>query len=228
MPLQKRSSYALTVDCVIFGFIQGELKVALIERKKAPFVGSWALPGGFVTDDETVEEAARRELQEETGINDIYLEQFQVFSKPDRDPRGRVVTVGFFALIAADTIDLVATADAASAQWYPAYDLPQLAFDHAQIYAKALEALRIAIQIKPLVFELLPQHFTLTMLQHIYEQILGVTLDKRNFRKKIANMEFIELTKATTQGSQHRPARLYRFNHKRYAKNYSLMPYSIY
>lgn len=217
---KNRSHYALAVDCVIFGYAQGKLKVALIERKNEPFKGSWALPGGFVEGDETVEQAAARELQEETGVHDIYLEQFHVFSEPQRDPRGRVITVAFFALIAADKIELEATADAADAQWFYAYDVPNLAFDHAQMYGKALEALRNAVGMKPLVFELLPKHFTLTMLQQLYEQIFGTTLDKRNFRKQVAELNFVQETKHMTKGGQHRPAKLYRFDVKRYKKSH--------
>lgn len=217
--LSNRTHYPLTVDCVIFGYDGIELKVALIERKKPPFAGNWALPGGFLIGNETVEQAAYRELQEETGIHDVYLEQFHVFSKPDRDPRGHVITIAFFALIASDKIELVATEDAASAQWFSAYKLPKLAFDHDNIYTKALESLRIAITIKPLVFKLLPKYFTLTMLQNLHEQILGTLIDKRNFRKKILKDDFIQETKKTTQGAQHRPARLYKFNKVRYLKN---------
>lgn len=218
--LNDRTHYALSVDCIIFGYRQGQLQVALIERKKSPFVGQWALPGGFVTDDETVEQAAIRELHEETGIHDIYLEQFHVFSNPGRDPRGRVITIGFFAIIPADTIELIATEDAAAAQWFSAYKLPKLAFDHDEIYEQALQALRIAITIKPLLFKLLPKYFTLSMLQDVYEQIVGYQIDKRNFRKKILNEGYILETTKTTQGGQHRPARLYKFSQSHYLKNH--------
>lgn len=221
--LQQRTQYPLTVDCIIFGYDNDQLKVALIERKKPPFVGQWALPGGFLTDQETVEEAAQRELHEETGLHDIYLEQFHVFSDPKRDPRGHVITVAFFALINSEKIELVATEDAARAQWFPAYKLPKLAFDHDAIYEKALHALRIAITIKPLIFELLPKHFTLTMLQNLYEQIVGYVIDKRNFRKKILNEGFVQETKKITKGGQHRPAKLYTFNKKRYHKNNTIL-----
>lgn len=220
LSLQNKSHYALAVDCVIFGYAQGELKVALIERRNEPFKGSWALPGGFVHGDETAEQAAARELQEETGVHDIYLEQFHVFSEPNRDPRGRVIAVGFFALIASDKIELEATADAADAQWFNAYDLPKLAFDHGEMYVHALKALRNAVTMQPLVFELLPKYFTLTMLQQLYEQIFDTILDKRNFRKQVAELSFIQETKKMTQGGQHRPAKLYRFDAKKYAKSH--------
>lgn len=219
--LQNRTHYPVTVDCVIFGYNSMQLQVALIERKKPPFVGNWALPGGFLEGDETVEQAAFRELQEETGMHDIYLEQFHVFSSPTRDPRGHIITVAFFALINSENMELIATEDAAQAQWFSAYKLPKLAFDHDEIYTKALEALRIAITIKPLIFKLLPKYFTLTMLQNVYEEIVGYSIDKRNFRKKMIQENFIQETTKTTSGGPHRPARLYKFN-KAYYRAYTL------
>lgn len=221
--LHQRTQYVLSVDCVVFGYAEGILQVALIERKKAPFKGYWALPGGFVEGDETIEQAACRELQEETGIHDIYLEQFHVFSKPDRDPRGRVITVALFALIASDKIFLSATNDAEQAQWFDAYNLPTLAFDHEKIYSQALQSLRDAVMVKPLIFALLPQKFTLSMLQQVYEQIFNTKLDKRNFRKKILSFPFIQETKQMTQGGSHRPARLYQFNKNRYGSYGSVL-----
>lgn len=220
--LEQQTHYAISIDCVIFGYDATQLQVALIERKKYPFIGQWALPGGFLIGNETVEQAALRELQEETGLHDIYLEQFHVFSKPERDPRGHVITVGFFALIASDKIKLIATQDAAQAQWFSAYKLPKLAFDHDEIYTKALESLRSVILLKPLIFKLIPKEFTLSMLQHVYEQIMGTTLDKRNFRKKMLKNDFIQETTKTTIGGQHRPARLYKFNKSRYIKNQTI------
>lgn len=217
--LIERSQYPLSVDCVVFGYCAGKLQVALIERKKVPFIGAWAIPGGFLIGDETVEEAAFRELEEETGLRDIYLEQFRVFSNPERDPRGRVVSVAFFALINSTQIQLVATEDAARACWWPAYQIPPLAFDHELIYKMAIQALRIAFKTKPIAFELLPQEFTLTEMQRLYEQVHGIAIDKRNFRKKVLKMEFICPTGKTTQGDRHRPAMLYRFSEKRYMKS---------
>ncbi|MBS0628291.1 MAG: NUDIX hydrolase, partial [Verrucomicrobia bacterium] len=214
--MSNRSQYPISVDCVIFGYSEKKLNVALIERKKEPFKGDWAIPGGFLIEDETVEEAAFRELKEETGIHDIYLEEFGVFSHPSRDPRGRVITVAFFALIASDKITLTATEDAASAKWFPIDSIPSLAFDHSEIYAKALNALKEAALIKPLVFELLPKEFTLTMLQNLYAQIFDTTLDKRNLRKKILSLSFIQETSKVTQNEKHRPAKLYQFDRNKY------------
>lgn len=219
MSLAKRTLLPVSVDCVVFGYAEGELKVALIERKKAPFKGSWALPGGFLIGSETVEEAAMRELQEETGIQNIYLEQFHVFSQPQRDPRGRVLTVAFFALVNSDQFELAASEDAAQAVWWPAGNLPSLAFDHQEIYAQAMDSLRISLKNKPLAFQLLPHHFTLTQMQKLYEEIFGTAIDKRNFRKKVLKMDFIRTTGNTTKGGKHRPGMLYRFDYKRYLKS---------
>lgn len=217
--LEKRFHYPVSVDSVVFGYTEGELKVALIERKNEPFLGMWAIPGGFMEGNETVEETALRELKEETGIEGVYLEQFHVFNKPGRDPRGPTITVALFALINSDRCHLIASDDAAKAKWWPAYELPHLAFDHDEIYQKALEALRVAMRTKPLAFELLPKEFTLTHLQDLYEQVFGIKLDKRNFRKKVAKWDFIKASGNKTEGGRHRPAELYRYDAKGFKKN---------
>lgn len=214
--LKARDHYPISVDSVIFGYTEGKLKVALVERKKPPFAGMWAIPGGFMEGEETVEETARRELKEETNIEVSYLEQFHVFNKVGRDPRGPTVTIALFALMAFEECRLVASGDASSAVWWPAYELPVLAFDHNEIYEKALESLRIAVRTRPLAFELLPKQFTLSDLQNLYEQIFHIKLDKRNFRKKISTLTFIEKTGAKTQGGRQRPAMLYQYNAKCY------------
>ncbi|HSX37591.1 MAG TPA: NUDIX domain-containing protein, partial [Chlamydiales bacterium] len=189
--LEERARYPISVDSVIFGLAEGELKIALIERKNPPFMGMWAVPGGFMEGDETVEETALRELQEETGIEKVYLEQFHVFSKRGRDPRGPTLTIALFALIRSDQCKLVAKGDASAAKWWPAYALPPLAFDHDQICAKAIDALKAAMKTRPLAFKLLPKAFTLCQLQSLYEQVFALSIDKRNFRKKIQRMDFI-------------------------------------
>ena len=166
---------------------------------------------------ETVEETALRELKEETGIGDVYLEQFHVFNKPGRDPRGPTITIALIALINSDRCHLIASEDAAKAKWWPAYKLPPLAFDHDEIYVKALEALRVALRTRPLAFELLPKQFTLTHLQDLYEQVFGISLDKRNFRKKVAKMDFIQASGKKTEGGRHLPALLYQYDPKGYA-----------
>ncbi|HSC88133.1 MAG TPA: NUDIX domain-containing protein, partial [Polyangiaceae bacterium] len=162
---------ALTVDCVVFAVDDDGLKVLLIERAAEPFVGHWALPGGFVRVDETTDEAARRELQEETGLRDVFLEQLYTFSSVARDPRERVVSVGHYALVKPSAVE--AGSDASKAQWFDVGELPELAFDHDEIVAVALERLRGKVRYQPLGFELLPNKFTLGQLQRLYESILG-------------------------------------------------------
>lgn len=216
--LAKKTHYPISVDSVIFGYTEGELKVALIKRKNNPFIDMWAIPGGFMEDAEEVEEAARRELKEETGIEDVYLEQFGVFNKAGRDPRGLTVTIAFFALMNSEKCHLIASEDAAEAKWWPAYNLPPLGFDHGEIHSQALAALRIALRTRPLAFELLPKQFTLTHLQDLYEQVFNIVLDKRNFRRKVANMAFVQPTGSKTKGGRQRPAELYRYDAQSYEK----------
>jgi 8-oxo-dGTP diphosphatase len=213
-----RSKYPITVDSVVFGYANGELKVALIERERDPFKGMLAIPGGFMEDQETAEETAMRELKEETGLANIFLEQFHVFSSHGRDPRGRTITIAFFALVDSDQYSMVASEDALQAKWWPAYEIPPLAFHQAEIYQKALEALRVSMKMKPVAYELLPKEFTLTELQLLYEQVFDVKLDKRNFRRKMTKMEFIQSTERKKEGEQHRPAFLYRFDPEIYSK----------
>lgn len=206
---------ALTVDCVVFGFDGTGLQVLLIQRGVEPFLGAWALPGGFVLMDEDLEAAARRELEEETGLKDVYLEQLQTFGTPGRDPRGRVVSVAYYALVQPEQHPPKGDTDASDAAWYPADQMPPLAFDHAEILAAALERLRGKIRYQPVGFELLPQRFTLAQLQALYEAILGRDLDKRNFRKKLLAFDFLMPLEAYAGGS-HRPARLHRFDREKY------------
>jgi 8-oxo-dGTP diphosphatase len=206
---------ALTVDCVVFGFDEGELKLLLIERDLEPFIGKWALPGGFVRVDETLEAAARRELEEETGMRDVFLEQLYTFGAIDRDPRERVVSVAYYALVKLADHTVKAATDARDARWFPAADLPELAFDHSEIAAAALARLRGKVRYEPIGFELLPPKFTLSQLQHLYETVLEAQLDKRNFRKKILGMDLLTPLKERTRDA-HRPAQLFRFNRAKY------------
>ncbi len=214
--LENRSHYPISVDSVIFGYIENQLKVALVKRKKKPFLDMWAIPGGFMEGNETIEETALRELKEETGIENVYLEQFEAFNKRGRDPRGPTITIALFALVSFGHSQLSASEDASEAKWWPVYELPPLAFDHNEIYKKALDSLKVAVRTRPLVFELLPQEFTLKNLQDIYEQLLNIKFDKRNFRKTIAKMDFIQPTGNKTQGQRQRPAMLYKFNSETY------------
>ena len=207
---------ALTVDCVVFGFDEGELKVLLIQRELPPFRGKWAFPGGFVRIDETLEEAARRELQEETGLTKVFLEQLYTFGDLDRDPRERVVSVAYYALVKLSEYSVKAASDARQAAWFCVSDVPKLAFDHDHILEVALQRLKGKVRYQPIGFELLPPKFTLTHLQHLYETVLETQLDKRNFRKKILSMELLEELDEIEQDVAHRAARLYRFDQRKY------------
>ena len=208
---EKYPKPSVTVDIVIFSFIRGELRVLLIKRNNEPFVNQWALPGGFVQQNEKLEAAAARELHEETGLTGIYLEQLYTFGDPGRDPRGWTISVAYFAIVGADhTQKIKAGDDAGDADWLNVYDLPELAFDHARIVAYALQRLRYKLEYTGLGFLLLPQAFTLSELQSVYEIILQEKLDKRNFRKKILGLSIIEETGRLRHGD-HRPAKLYRF-----------------
>jgi 8-oxo-dGTP diphosphatase len=201
---------SVTVDLVIFTLRQDRLQVLLVKRKHWPFEGMWALPGGFIHMDESLEEAARRELEEETGVRDVYLEQLYTFGDPDRDPRTRVVTVAYFALVSSDHLKLRAASDAADANWFPANDPPPLAFDHTDILSYAVTRLRYKLEYSTVGFQLLPAEFTLTELQIAYETILDEKLDKRNFRRRILQAGVLEETSFQRVG-EHRPAKLYRF-----------------
>lgn len=208
---------ALTVDCVVFGYAAGTLEILLIRRNLAPYQGCWALPGGFFdTKDDTIDAAARRELLEETGIKNLYLEQLQTFGDRGRDPRERVVSVAYLALVKRSDHQPQAGDDAAEARWTPRDALPPLAFDHDQIITTALERLRGKIRWQPIGFELLPREFTLQAIQHLYEAILGRPLDKRNFRKKLLSFGILTSLEKFSKEQSKRPARLYRFNAQAY------------
>lgn len=209
---------ALTVDCVVFGIDVNELMVLLIQRDLPPFEGQWALPGGFVHMEESLSEAAFRELQEETGLDKVYLEQLYTFGEVDRDPRGRVVSVAYYALVKLSDHRVQAATDARDAQWFPVWDTPTLAFDHAKILSMAMERLKGKVRYQPIGFELLPKKFTLTQLQKLYEVILERELDKRNFRKKILAMEILVELDEVEKGVAHRAARLYRFDERKYKR----------
>lgn len=207
---------AVTVDCVVFGLDEEDLKALLIRRDVEPFAGRWALPGGFVHMDESLEDAALRELSEETGLTRVFLEQLYTFGDPHRDPRGRVVSVAYYALVKLSDHRVKAASDARDAAWFAVSDLPALAFDHDQILQAALERLKGKVRYQPIGFELLPPKFTLTQLQRLYEIVLETTLDKRNFRKKILSMGLLEELDEVQQDVAHRAARLYRFDKAAY------------
>ena len=209
---------ALTVDCVVFGFDGEGLQVLLIRRGLEPFKNKWALPGGFVQLAETLDEAARRELAEETGLTDVYLEQLYTFGSVKRDPRERVVSVAYYALTQPADHNTAASTDAAEAQWFPVSETPALAFDHQGILDTALLRLRGKLRYQPIGFELLPPKFTLTQLQRLYEAVLGESLDKRNFRKKVLGYNLILPLKEQQRDGPHRPAQLFRFDPVKYER----------
>jgi 8-oxo-dGTP diphosphatase len=207
----------VTVDIVIFTVREGSLQVLLVKRGVPPFEGQCAIPGGFLREGESLEEAALRELHEETGVRNVFLEQLYTFGDPKRDPRGRVITVAYYALIASDKLTLVAGADAAEAQWFRANSLPPLAFDHKHILDYAVERLRNKLEYTTVGFQLLPEKFTLGELQAVYEAILGKQLDKRNFRRKIGLLGILKPLREW-QHTGRKPAQLFRFAASRFEK----------
>ncbi len=214
--------FRVAVDIVIFTIsaqakVASALEVLLVRRGIPPFRGRWAIPGGFVLGKESLQEAALRELQEETGVRDVYLEQLYTFGDPGRDPRGRVVSVAYFALVAADQRPLAAGSDAAEARFWPMSELPPLAFDHGRILSYALDRLRNKLEYTTVGFQLLPATFTLSELQRVYEAILGRALDKRNFRRKLGLLEILTPLNEY-RASGRRPAQLYRFSQRQFEK----------
>jgi len=207
----------ITVDVVIFTIRVRALHILLVRRGVPPFQGRYAIPGGFVRKDESLEEAAKRELYEETGVRNVFLEQLYSFGEPQRDPRGRVITVAYYALIASEQLDLLPGADAAEAHWLPANELPQLAFDHRKIVDYALERLCSKLEYTTVGFQLLPEKFTLTQLQEVYEAILGKRLDKRNFRRKVALLHILKPLREW-RSTGRKPAQLFRFAAGRFEK----------
>lgn len=206
-----------SVDCVIFGFDEGELKVLLIERNEPPFIKWKALPGNLAYDTEDIDQAAERVLHELTGFENVFMEQLKTFGKVNRYPQGRVITVAYYAIIRSTTSGLhPVTTFVKDAFWWPAYKLPKLAFDHVDIVNNAIERLRERIRYTPVGFELLPEKFTLTQLQHIYEAILRKKIDKRNFRKKFLSYGLLIPSDKKQTGVAHRAARLFRFHRKKY------------
>jgi 8-oxo-dGTP diphosphatase len=210
--------HGVAVDVVLFTIQGGTLKVLLVRRQQPPYRGAWSLPGGLVGADESVDAAALRELQEETNISNIYLEQLYTFGETNRDPRGRVITIAYYALVNWQQFELKARRGISGADWFPVKRLPPLAFDHQRIVDYALERLRSKINYTTVGFQLLPRQFTLTELQSSYEVILGRRLDKRNFRRKMLQLGILKGTKAFKANGRQRPARLYTFTEPKVIK----------
>ncbi len=205
---------SVTTDCVIFGFDGNKLRVLLVKRGIEPYKGRWAFPGGFIKMDESAEDGALRELQEETGLTGAFIRQFHTFSDPNRDPRERVITIAYYALVRMK--EVIGGDDADEAQWFALDEVPQLAFDHDRILRMAVRALRQNIHFEPIGFELLPQEFTTKELQNLYEAILDVHFDRRNFYNKMKRLEMLEPTDNTANPSAKKEAFLFRFNKAKY------------
>ncbi|MCA9713359.1 MAG: NUDIX hydrolase [Myxococcales bacterium] len=214
----RASTVDVTVDCVVFGIDEAHLKVLFIERGLEPFAGAWALPGGFVRPGEGLEQAARRELSEEAGVTELFLEQLFTFGDPGRDPRGQIISVAHYALVRLSDHRVRAATDARQAAWFPVHEHPPLAFDHEEIVEVAYRRLQGKVRYQPIGFELLPRKFTLSQLQRLYEIVLERSLDKRNFRKKILAMGLLVELDEVERGVAHRAARLYRFDERRYRR----------
>lgn len=204
---------AVTVDVVVFTIRDRKLKLLLVRRGSEPYRGKWALPGGFVRADEGLDAAARRELQEETGVSGVFLEQLYTFGEPKRDPRERVITVAYYALIPSDKLQLRAASDAEAVGWFAMDELPKLAFDHAEIVSMAHQRLVAKLDYSTIAFAFMPKKFTLSELQEVYEIIRQEEIDKRNFRKWILSLNQIEETDEERRGGIHRPAKLFRVKH---------------
>ena len=210
--------FYVSVDCIIFGFDEGELKLLLLKRNFEPAMGKWSLMGGFVQEDESVDAAAKRVLAELTGLENVYMEQVGTFGDLERDPGERVISVAYYALVNVNEYDRELVQQH-NAHWTKIDELPQLIFDHPIMISKARELMKHKASSNPIGFNLLPELFTLTQLQNLYEAIYGEPMDKRNFRKRVAEMDFIEKTDLIDKSGSRRGAYLYKFNDKAYRKD---------
>lgn len=216
LPLDEYFVFGLSIDCVVFGYHEGEIKVLLIKRNAEPFIDHWALIGDLVEPDQNLRDAANNVLEKLTGLKNIYLKQFFTFGSVDRHPLGRVVTVGYFSLVNSIDHHPNASSWAKSAEWFNINDLPELAFDHKNILSKGIETLKNEVRHKPTGFELLPSKFTLLELQLLYEALLGCKFDKSNFRKKMLEMNILLPLQEVKENVAHRPAKLFKFDEKKY------------
>ncbi len=208
---QKYKHAVIATDIIIFTVKESALKVLLIKMKKDPFKNHWAMPGGLVKADESVDMAAKRHLEDKTGVKDLFLEQLYTFGKVNRDPFGRVVSVSYFALIPQAEMKLKTTKEYEDIKWFSVNDLPELAYDHKEMLELGISRLRSKLEYTNIVCNLLPKEFTLAEMQNIYELILNKEIDKRNFRKKIETLKIVKDTGKKTSGKAHRPAKIYKF-----------------
>lgn len=209
---------AITIDCVIFGFDKGSLEVLLVKHAEGIKKGEWGFPGGWIKEEEGIDEAAQRLLQELTGLDKVYLEQLKAFGKPDRFPLGRVITIGYYALVKREDYNIKAGFTASDAKWHAIKDIPNLIYDHNEILNFSLKQLKARVRSAPTGFRLLPEKFTLLQLMQLYEEILGVQLDKPNFRRKILKMKLLVDLNEKEQDVSHRAAKLYKFDQETYRK----------
>ncbi|UBZ05603.1 NUDIX domain-containing protein [Salegentibacter mishustinae] len=207
---------SITIDCCVFGFKDGNLEVLLVQHGEGISKGKWGLPGGWIKKEEDIDVAADRLLSELTGVKDIYLEQVKTFGKPDRFPLGRVITVGYYALINREAFNVKAGFTASEAKWYGIKDIPELIYDHNEILQASLTRLRGKVKRAPIGFNLLPEKFTLLQLMQLYTEILDVEMDKSNFRRKFLKMKLLQDAGDKQQGVSHRAAKLYRFDEEMY------------
>lgn len=213
----EQSKFLVAVDCIIFGFAEGELNLLLLKRSMEPALGCWSLPGGFIKEHESAEEAASRVLSSLTGLDQLYMEQLRIFTEEQRDPGERVLSVAYYALVNVEDYDRVQVQQH-NAHWRNINDLPELIFDHDDMVRSALKRLRRKASTEPVGFNLLPEKFTVPQLQALYEAVYGRSIDKRNFRKKIQTMDFLEKSEEKDKSSSKRGAFLYTFNQERYEK----------
>lgn len=209
---------AITIDCVIFGFDQGSLEVLLIQHGEGISKGKWGLPGGWINKKEGIDDAAHRLLYELTALDHIYLEQLKAFGNPDRFPLRRVITIGYYALIKREDYSIQPGFTASDAKWYKINQIPDLIYDHSEILTYSLQHLRDRVRQAPIGFNLLPEKFTLLQLMHLYEEILGIEMDKSNFRRKILHMKLLVALDEKQQDVSHRAAKLYKFDSEIYTK----------
>jgi 8-oxo-dGTP diphosphatase len=209
---------AITIDCVVFGFDKGSLEVLLIQHAEGIRKGEWGLPGGWIKETESTDAAAHRLLGELTGLDNIYLEQLKAFGEPNRFPLGRVITIGYYALVKREDYNIKAGFTASDAQWYKIKDIPKLIYDHNDILDYSLTHLRNRVKQEPIGFNLLPEKFTLFELMQLYEEILGTVMDKSNFRRKFLRMKLLAPLDEKQKDVSHRAAQLYQFDEKIYEK----------